>query len=97
MAECPSCGRDTLHNIKTDDPSVLAKCNKCGYYRYKKVKMTVIEFEDIIYSLVTQMIKKSKPTHSVAECLALIVKRTGHSVEQVTEAYNNARARRPDH
>lgn len=92
MANCPQCNQDTLFPFKSDDTSVLAKCRKCGYYRHKKVKMTVEEFENIIYSLVTQMMKKSPATEE--ECLAYIVKRTGHSTTEITEAYNNANRRR---
>lgn len=93
MANCPQCNQPTLFSIKSQDPSVLAKCRKCGYYRYRRIKMTVEEFENIIYSLVEQMQKKSNNQMTIEECLAFIVKRTGHTTEEVTGAYNNARHR----
>ena len=89
MAMCPQCNNDTMHAIKTDDPSVLAKCRTCGSYRYKKVKMTQDEFDNIVYSMVQSQIKESNVTE--AEVLAYIVRRTGHTTQEITDAYNRAK------
>jgi len=92
MAKCPQCNQPTLHQIRSDDPSVVAKCRKCGYYQYKKVKMTIEEFENIIYSMVTHQLKEN-PDLDAFTVLAYIVHRTGHTTQEVTEAYDNAKAR----
>ena len=52
--KCPKCGVNKLKQFhKWDEPAVTGKCSNCGYYRYRKVKMTVEEFERIVHSLVT--------------------------------------------
>lgn len=76
MAKCPNCGRDTLHPFKSkDDRTIIAKCNKCGLYRHKEVKLSIAEYKKIIQSLLRRGL-------TIEE----IAKKTGEPLERLKDA-----------
>jgi uncharacterized Zn finger protein len=52
MAQCPKCNHNTLNAFRSaSNPSVIAKCRTCGYYKQNKVKLNTIDLGRIVYNL----------------------------------------------
>jgi Zn ribbon nucleic-acid-binding protein len=70
VAKCPDCNQDSLHPFKSkNDRSIIAKCNKCGYYRYRKVKITQEEYRKLIKNIMARGLTLEKIAEVTGEPL----------------------------